>query len=339
MTGHDLRSVRFAVGLVVLALLQTISGSAALRAQQLPSVTQTIRTPARLASISIFPEPAGMQAVAIPQSGLRGGPLGWTRAESSAPPPSRSQHAAPPAPAQSQLEAAQAAAATSGRQVSWRLLPKNVLQDQKNLWLFPVQLAHGRHWLPTGSVLGVTAGLLAADAHDAPYFRRTSSFSGFNTAFNGTATAVGIAVVPSAMYGIGLLRHDAFAQETALFAGEAVVDSGVLAVAMKDVSRRLRPSDIAPYGGFSDTFFKSHPTFVGAGSSFPSGHTILAFSVATVIARRYGKRHAWVSWVAYGAAGALGFSRITLQSHFPSDVFLGAALGYSIARFDVLQNR
>ena len=219
------------------------------------------------------------------------------------------------------------------------MLPKNVLQDQKNLWLFPVQLAHGRHWLPTGSVLGVTAGLLAADAHDAPYFRRTSSFSGFNTAFSGTATAIGIAAVPSAMYGIGLLRHDTFAQETALFAGEAVVDSGVLAVVMKDVSRRLRPSDIDPHGDFSDTFFKSHPTIVGAGSSFPSGHTILAFSVATVMARRYGKRHAWVRWVAYGAAGAVAFSRVTLQSHFPSDVFLGAALGYSIARFDVLQNR
>ena len=327
MTGHDLPPMRFAVGLALLALLHTISGGAALRAQQLPSVTQTIGTPARLPSISIFPEPAWMHAAAIPQSRLRDGPLGWTRADSPLPPRSQSQQAAPPAPA------------TSGRQVSWRLLPKNLLQDQENLWLFPVRLAHGRHWLPTGSVLGVTAGLLAADAHDAPYFRRTSSFSGFNTAFSGTATAIGIAVVPSAMYGIGLLRRDTFAQETALFAGEAVVDSGVLAVVMKDVSRRLRPSDIDPYGDFSDTFFKSHPTIVGAGSSFPSGHTILAFSVSTVIARRYGKRHVWVRWVAYGAAGAVAFSRITLQSHFPSDVFLGAALGYSVARFDVLQNR
>jgi len=36
-------------------------------------------------------------------------------------------------------------------------------------------------------------------------------------------------------------------------------------------------------------------------------------------------------------AGVIGFSRITLQSHFPADVFVGAVLGYSISRFDVLR--
>ena len=236
------------------------------------------------------------------------------------------------------LQSAAGTSFTSSRPVSWRLLPSNFLHDQKNLWLFPVQVAHGRHWLPTGTVIGITAGLLTADAHDAPYFRRTSNFSDFNSAFSGMLSALEIASVPSAMYAIGLWRRDSYAQQTALLSGEAVADSGVLAVVMKDVSRRLRPSDIPPYGNFSDTFFRSQATLVGAGSSFPSGHTILAFSVATVIARRYGKHHPWVRYAAYGTAAAIGFSRVTLQAHFPSDVFLGAALGYSIARFDVLQN-
>src|SRR5712664_2690342 len=35
------------------------------------------------------------------------------------------------------------------RDVSWRTLPRNFLQDQKEIWLFPTQLAKGRHWLPT----------------------------------------------------------------------------------------------------------------------------------------------------------------------------------------------
>jgi membrane-associated phospholipid phosphatase len=229
--------------------------------------------------------------------------------------------------------------ASTGREVTWRGLPANVLHDQKDIWLFPVHLAHGQHWLPTAAVVGVTAGLLALDAHDVPYFRRTNSFSGFNSGFSGPITAVEIALVPAAMYGIGLVRKDSYAQETALLSGEAVVDSGILVIVMKDVSRRLRPSDIAPRGDFSDTFFRSPKTIIGKGSAFPSGHAILAFSVATVIARRYGRNHRWVPWVAYGTAGAIGFSRITLQSHFPSEVFLGAALGYSVARFDVLRNR
>ncbi len=225
------------------------------------------------------------------------------------------------------------------REVTWRRLPANVLHDQKDIWLFPVHLAHGRHWLPTAAVVGVTAGLLTLDAHDVPYFRRTNSFSGFNSGFSGPITAMEIALVPAAIYGIGLVRKDSYAQETALLSGEAVVDSGILAIVMKDVSRRLRPSDIAPRGDFSGTFFRSPTTIIGRGSAFPSGHAILAFSVATVIARRHGRNHRWVPWVAYGTAAAIGFSRITLQSHFLSDVFLGAALGYSVARFDVLRNR
>jgi len=40
--------------------------------------------------------------------------------------------------------------------------------------------------------------------------------------------------------------------------------------------------------------------------------------------------------VAYGAAAAVGFSRMTLSAHYASDVFVGAALGYSISRFAVL---
>ena len=231
------------------------------------------------------------------------------------------------------------APAPTGREVSWRRLPANVLHDQKDIWLFPVQLAHGRHWLPTASVVGVTAGLLALDAHDVPYFRRTNSFSGFNSGFSGSITAAETALVPAAIYGIGLLRKDSYAKQTALLSGEAAVDSAILAIAIKDVSRRLRPSDIAPHGDFSDTFFRSPATVIGKRSAFPSGHTTFAFSVATVIARRYGRNHRWVPWVAYGTAATIGFSRITLQAHFPSDVFLGAALGYSVARFDVLRNR
>jgi membrane-associated phospholipid phosphatase len=36
-------------------------------------------------------------------------------------------------------------------------------------------------------------------------------------------------------------------------------------------------------------------------------------------------------------AGLVGFSRVPLQSHFPSDVFAGAVLGYTISRYVVLR--
>jgi len=222
------------------------------------------------------------------------------------------------------------------RDVSWRKLPSNFLHDQKDIWTFPGKLAKGKHWVPTVAVVGITAALIAADAHDTPYFRRTSSFRDFNRAMSGRATGIEIIAVPAAFYFVGLARKDAYAQKTALFAAEALADSYVLYAAINATSRRLRPSDIAPNGNFSGTFFRSQKHFTG--SAFPSGHTIKAFAVATVIARRY-RHHRWVPWVAYGVAGLIGFSRLTLQSHFPADIFLGAALGYSISRYAVLHGR
>jgi len=231
-----------------------------------------------------------------------------------------------------------AEAAGAEREVSWGTLPRNFLEDQKDIWLFPVQLAKGRHWLPTIAVTGVTAGLIVADSHDTPYFRRTARFEGFNDVFSGSITAGEIAAVPAAFLIVGHFRHDSYAEKTALLAGEAYADSAMVDVVMKMATRRLRPSDIAPMGNFSDTFFESHVSPAGINTSFPSGHAAAAFAVATVFAHRY-RQHRWVLRVAYGLAGAISFSRVTTQAHFPSDVFLGAALGFTIAKFDVLRPR
>src|SRR6202795_1472653 len=57
------------------------------------------------------------------------------------------------------------------REVSWRNLPGDFLHDQRDIWLFPGQLAKGRHRLLTLDITGVTAGLIVADPHVMPYFR------------------------------------------------------------------------------------------------------------------------------------------------------------------------
>src|SRR5438552_14286329 len=57
------------------------------------------------------------------------------------------------------------------REISWRSLPKDFLHDQKDIWLFPMQLAKGRHWLPTIAIVGGTAGHIVADSHAMPYFQ------------------------------------------------------------------------------------------------------------------------------------------------------------------------
>jgi membrane-associated phospholipid phosphatase len=224
-----------------------------------------------------------------------------------------------------------------GRVVSWTKLVPNVASDQKQIWTFPTKLGKRKYWVPAASIVGVTAGLVALDPKTAGYFRRSSSFDGLNNVLTGHATDMGSIVAPLSLYAAGLLRKDSKMQSTALLAGEAIANAEILTTAMKDIDRRLRPADIAPHGDFSDSWFQDNKRYLRSNGSFPSGHTIAAFSIATVVARRYGKQHRWIPYVAYGTAAAVGFSRMTLSSHFPSDVFMGAALGYSISRFTVLR--
>jgi membrane-associated phospholipid phosphatase len=228
--------------------------------------------------------------------------------------------------------------ATIDPDISWKHLPMRVLQDQKELWLFPTQLARGRHWVPTLAIIGVTGGLIAADPHLEPHFRNNPAFDETSEIFSTTNTGIVEAGVPAAIYLTGLLRHDSYTQETAILAGEAYLDSAIPHVVIKLISRRLRPSAVPASHDFRDTFFQSKVGLLGKGSSFPSGHAAAAFSIATVIARRY-PSHKWVPWVAYGVAGVISFSRIPDMAHFPSDVFLGATLGYTITRYDVFRDR
>ncbi|HEY2459738.1 MAG TPA: phosphatase PAP2 family protein [Candidatus Acidoferrum sp.] len=223
--------------------------------------------------------------------------------------------------------------------VTWRKLPHRFLEDQKNMWLFPLKLAEGKHWLPTLLIVGGTAGFIVADPHIMPHVRETDSFHTFNRYMSSTVSGAAIAVIPVGFYAISLLRHNTYDQGTGLLTGEAVLDDTILMIVMKAASRRARPSDRPIQGPYNDTFYNS-PTNspFGKGSSFPSGHAMMGFSVATVFAERY-KQHRWVPYVAYGLASVISFARVTTGAHFPSDVFIGATLGFAIAKFDVLRVR
>jgi membrane-associated phospholipid phosphatase len=223
------------------------------------------------------------------------------------------------------------------RVVSLRKLPGNILEDQRDIFLFPTKLAKGKHWWPTIGVLGTTAGLMASDPYSAPPFRTTASFNGFNRVFSSGNTGAFIAAVPVAMYGVGRLRKDSYTQDTALLAGEAVADGFILAIPFKGITGRKQPLNYAGSGPYTDSFFNgSHNPFSSGG--FYSAHAMAATAVATVIARRY-RQHRWVPFLAYGLAGAISFSRITRSDHFPADVFFGGAMGYVISRYAVLPGR
>jgi len=226
----------------------------------------------------------------------------------------------------------------SDRKVSWRSLPKDFLHDQKEIWTFPADLARGKHWVPTLAIAGGTAVLIATDKHTMPYFRNhQGQLDDVNDVFDAYITTAEVVAVPASLMVAGYVRHDDYQVGTAILCGEAYANSAIIDLAMKAVTRRKRPIDVPPGQPFDDTFFSGGKSPFH-GSSFPSGHAAAVFSVATVVAGRY-RNHKWVPWLAYGFATAISFSRVTTAAHFPSDVFLGAALGYTATKYAVLQPR
>ena len=65
----------------------------------------------------------------------------------------------------------------------------------------------------------------------------------------------------------------------------------------------------------------------GSNASFPSGHTAMAFTGATLLAHEYGHRSIWIPVAGYTLASATGVMRVLNNRHYLSDVVVGAAVG------------
>lgn len=223
------------------------------------------------------------------------------------------------------------------REVNWRTLPRAFFHDQKDIWLtYPKGMAQGRHWVPTLAIAGGTAALIYADPHIARYFRNHErNVDKVNDVFDPMITTGEIIALPASLMAFGYARHDSYQVDTALMSALAYGDSAIVDLATKAITRRQRPSDVQAKGTFTDTFFNGNKSPL-KGSSFPSGHSAGAFSVATVVANRYGN-HKWVPWAVYSMATVISLSRISTNAHFSSDVFLGAAIGYTTAKYQVLR--
>jgi membrane-associated phospholipid phosphatase len=125
---------------------------------------------------------------------------------------------------------------------------------------------------------------------------------------------------PVLMCGIGLLKHDSLLIRQSIYIGSSVVLTAILTTIAKYSINRARP-------------FVTYPEIekvTGGGSpSFPSGHTSDAFALATSVSLSYPKWY--IIGPSFAWAGAVGYSRMDLGVHYPSDVIAGAILGAGCA--------
>jgi membrane-associated phospholipid phosphatase len=131
--------------------------------------------------------------------------------------------------------------------------------------------------------------------------------------------------------GYGLIFKDAKACEVGKICLESFLLTGVTVQLLKHLCGRERPSAATRDGGFwHGPFSYLREPKGGRGISsfdaFPSGHTVTVFAAATTISDFYTKP--WVSYTCYSLASLTAISRITESTHWMSDCFVGAIIGY-----------
>lgn len=150
---------------------------------------------------------------------------------------------------------------------------------------------------------------LLRDINNSVGLRQYSKF------ISNTTTAVALSA-PISMGIVALINKDDDLLKNALYVGVSIGVDGALTYSMKKIVNRSRP-----YVTHPDIYAYQTETSM----SFPSGHTSLAFTTATALSLKYPKWY--VIAPSYFWACSVGYSRMNLGMHYPSDVLAGAILG------------
>jgi membrane-associated phospholipid phosphatase len=238
---------------------------------------------------------------------------------------------------------AAAAAPVAPERYTLRNLTRDFLKDAGQIWSYPVHI-QARDLLPIAALATVTGLLVANDE---------SIYRGFKTYHDnhrwvraagpvvtemGSWGAVGTAGV---FLGVGLISGDKRSTETAVLAANAMLQSEILVTFLKGLFGRQRPEfagGVDHWSGPEGLLKLFGRGKAGEYDSFPSGHAITAFSLATVLAMQY-RTSVWVPILSYTVATGVGLSRVTESKHWLSDVLVGSVLGYVVGRLVVRNHR
>lgn len=156
---------------------------------------------------------------------------------------------------------------------------------------------------------------------------RNTQLDGVFRGITNSATPIAFGI-PIALLGIGLLKKDSILKQKAWNIGTTVVISVAISTALKYTTNRDRPFVTYPF---------IQKLTEGGSPSFPSGHTTEAFALATSLSIAYPKWY--VIAPSFVWASAVGYSRIDLGVHYPSDVLAGAILGSGSAYLSYKLNK
>jgi undecaprenyl-diphosphatase len=140
-------------------------------------------------------------------------------------------------------------------------------------------------------------------------------------AITNTAEPLSVAV-PISMYALSLFNNNQHLKKNAYQLAASLVVNAVATEGFKIIVNRDRPFVTYPSTVFPISTDKKN-------KSMPSGHTSFSFTTATSVYLMYPKWY--VAVPAFAWATSVGYSRMYLGLHYPSDVLMGAVVGSSSA--------
>lgn len=204
-------------------------------------------------------------------------------------------------------------------------LPKDLKDGFAHIASAPSRLDRKSAAITLG-IIGAGAAVYSQDENIREFFQDRKAQAADNISLVAEKLGNGVYdIVFLTLYGgSGFLTDNEKMQDTALHSFEAFVVANTFGAAIKATTGRARPYLNEGSRKFSLGSFDSDRT------SFPSGHTVSAFSIASVFSAE--SNSPWVSGAAYGLASLAALQRVYSDNHWASDVFAGAALGTAVGR-------
>jgi membrane-associated phospholipid phosphatase len=156
---------------------------------------------------------------------------------------------------------------------------------------------------------------------------RNRSYDGAMEFISNTAAPVAFGA-PLIFYAVGHFKKNAITKHKAIYMGTTVIVSTIISSSLKRIIKEDRP-------------FNTYPDIEkltnGGGYAMPSGHTSNAFALATSLSIVHPRWYVIVPSFAWAAS--VGYSRIHLGVHYPSDVIAGPLVGAGSAYLSYKVNK
>jgi hypothetical protein len=194
---------------------------------------------------------------------------------------------------------------------------RRILEDQKGIYFAPFDPAHLKY---DAILLAGTAAFLVTDRHI------ENNLPGGHYQFYQDSSNIAIAGLATTLGGVwlyGIKGDHPHARETGEIELETLVNTFLVYAPMQFIAGRQRPGE----GNGNGDFLKHHMI----NTSFPGGHAMFTWAMATVVAHEYSQP--WVRVLNYSAAFTVTLTRFLARDHWASDMWVGTGLGLGIGTY------